>query len=399
MSTSGTATIRSMHDAAPGWPPYVALVAVWLATRGVAVVTTDMTPWMLNDLHIYQSWLTALRHFAFPSGDPTWQYPPGIGPVFVATDLLPIPFTWAFTLVMLAFDAAILAALMAAHARRPEASWRGIWLWAVAGIVVGPIMVTRFDLVPTLFAVLSVLLVGRPAMSGVSAGMGFMVKLWPALMLLSLPRAGARRGIVAFAVTVVTVATLFAVAFDGSLSFIGNQRARGLQVESVGALPYVVYSWLGHAVAFGLEYGSIQVLMNGTEIVGALMTVLGLAALALIAWWRLSGRLESVPAGDVALTLMLVSVASSRVYSPQFNVWLVGMASVALLSRATRLGLVALLVVAVSIVTQVVYPWSATELVTGDTRGVGAQTVRIVGLLAATGLALWRIRARRPAGV
>ena len=258
-------------------------------------------------------------------------------------------------------------------------------------------MVTRFDLVPTLFAVLSVLLVARPAWSGLSAGMGFLVKLWPALMLLSLPRPATRRGVVAFVATVVAVLGLFLIVFDGSLSFVGNQRARGLQVESVGALPYVVSSWLGNDVSFGLQYGSIQVLMSGTEAVGALLTALGLVLFAAIAWWRLSGRLEHVAPGDVALTVMLISVASSRVYSPQFNVWLVGIASVALVTRATRLGVVALLVVGVSLMTQVVYPWSATELVTGDIRGVGAQFARIVGLLAATGIAVWRIRGRRPA--
>ncbi len=377
------------------WAAYAAVGALWLLTRGFAIATTDMTPWMLHDLDVYQGWLPALRSLAFPAADPMWQYPPGIAPVFLAAGALPWSYVWSFTLVLLAFDLAIMAALLVAHARRADASWRGVWLWACAGIVVGPIMVTRFDLVPTLFAVLSVLLVSRPALSGISAAAGFMVKLWPAFMLLALPRPATRRGVAAFAIAVIAITAGYLLLFDGSLSFVGNQRSRGLQVESVGALPYVVYSWWQGNVAFGLEYGSIQVLMSGTEAVGAAATAIGLAVLAVIAWWRLSGRLEKVPAGDVALAVMLVSVSSSRVYSPQFNVWLIGLASVAVVSRATRMGVVALLLIAVSVTTQVVYPWSATELVTGELRGVGAQVVRIACLLAATGIALWRVLAPR----
>ncbi len=394
-STTWSMPVRA--GAGKPWSAYAAVGAVWLLTRGIAVATTDMTPWMLHDLDVYQGWLPALRSLVFPAMDPMWQYPPGIAPVLLAAGAMPWGYAWSFTLVLLVFDIAILAALVVAHAGRADASWRGVWLWACAGVVVGPIMVTRFDLVPTLFAVLSVLLVGRPALSGVSAAAGFMVKLWPGFMLLALPRASTRRGILAFAIAVLAITASCLLVFDGSLSFIGNQRARGLQVESVGALPYIVYSWWDHKVAFGLEYGSVQVLMNGTEVAGAIVTAIGLAAFAVIAWWRLSGRLESVPAGDVALAIMLVSVASSRVYSPQFNVWLVGLASVALLDRATRMGTVALLLIGVCVTTQVVYPWSATELVTGDLRGVGAQSLRIACLLAATGIAVWRIRARRVA--
>ncbi len=77
--------------------------------------------------------------------------------------------------------------------------------------------------------------------------------------------------------------------------------------------------------------------MGGAETVGLALTVIGLALFALIAWWRLSGRLESVPPGDVALAVMLVSVATSRVYSPQFNVWLIGITAVMLLDPRSRL--------------------------------------------------------------
>jgi hypothetical protein len=338
----------------PGWPASAALAVVWLTTRVIAVVSVDLTPWMLNDLEIYEGWLPVLGAGSFPSDDPTWQYPPGIGPFFLATGVPAIDYRWAFTLGILLVDAALMALLLWARHRRPASSWLGPWLWAMAGVVVGSIMVVRFDVVPTLFAVVAILVVAHPARTGVAAALGLTVKVWPALMLFVVPRRGLPKAVIAFAVTVIVVLGGFALLTDGSLSFLANQQARGLQVESVGALPYEVFSVVGGDVAFGLQYGSIQVLMAGAEAVGLALTVIGLALFALLAWWRLSGRLDDVPPGDVALAVMLVSVATSRVYSPQFNVWLVGVTAVMLLDPATRQRKAALLVVIVSVLTQVV---------------------------------------------
>jgi hypothetical protein len=303
----------------PSWPVYAAFAVLWLGTRAFAIASIDMTPWMLHDLEVYQSWLPQLQSLTFPVGDPTWQYPPGAGLVLLMASVGTIDLRWSFTLAILALDAAILTVLMVAHARQRNTSWRGVALWAAAAAVVGPIMMTRFDVAPTLFAVAAIVLASRPAWSGALSAIGAVVKVWPALMILSLPRRDAKRGIVAFVVAGVLLLLVFALLFDNSLSFLGNQRDRGLQVESTGALPYLLYSLLGGHVEFGLSYGSIQVLMNGAELVGTAVTIVGFAALGLIAWWRWRGRLDEVSPGDVALTAVLVSLATSRVYSPQFN--------------------------------------------------------------------------------
>ena len=382
---------------AADWTSFALVALAWVSTRAMAVVSVDMTPWMLNDLEIYLSWVPGLRTGDFPASDPTWQYPPGIGPLFVAAGSLGIDFRWGFTLVILAVDAALMAMLLIARARRPAASMRGPWLWAAAGLVVGPIMVTRFDVVPTAFAVLAVLLVARPALSGAAAALGAATKVWPAFMLIVLPRRQLPRGIVGFAASgAILIATALVLGRD-SLSFLSNQQSRGLQVESVGALPYAAWSLLGHDVAFRYRYGSIQVDMAGAETVGLGVTVIGVIILGGLLLARLAGRLEHAAPGDVALAVMLVSVATSRVYSPQFNVWLVGLAAVALLDPRSRMRTVAIVVVAVSVLTQVVYPWSATQLVSGDAVTITVQALRIVGLLGAATLSVAAILRRERA--
>ena len=378
----------------PDWSVYALVAITWVATRVMAVVSVDMTPWMLNDLEIYLSWVPGLQSGVFPTGDPTWQYPPGIGPLFVLSDSLGVEFRWGFTLVILAVDAALMGMLLVARARRSTASMRGPWLWAAAGLVVGPIMVTRFDVVPTALAVLAVLLVARPILSGAAAALGAATKVWPAFMLIVLPRRSLPRGLLGFVITGATLLVAALVLGRDALSFLSNQQSRGLQVESVGALPYEVWSLLGNEVSFRYQYGSIQVDMAGAETVGLVVTVVGVLLLGGLLVARLAGRLEAAAPGDVALTVMLVSVATSRVYSPQFNVWLVGLAAVALLDSRTRLRAVVAIVVVVSVLTQVVYPWSATQLVSGDAFTIAVQALRIVGLILAAALGLRAILPR-----
>ena len=383
---------------APDWSVYALVAITWVATRVMAVVSVDMTPWMLNDLEIYLSWVPGLQSGVFPTGDPTWQYPPGIGPLFVLSDSLGVEFRWGFTLVILAVDAALMGMLLVARARRSTASMRGPWLWAAAGLVVGPIMVTRFDVVPTALAALAVLLVARPILSGAAAALGAATKVWPAFMLIVLPRRSLPRGLLGFVITGATLLVAALVLGRDALSFLSNQQSRGLQVESVGALPYEVWSLLGNEVSFRYQYGSIQVDMAGAETVGLVVTVVGVLLLGGLLVARLAGRLEAAAPGDVALTVMLVSVATSRVYSPQFNVWLVGLAAVALLDSRTRLRAVVAIVVVVSVLTQVVYPWSATQLVSGDAFTIAVQALRIVGLILAAALGL-RAILQRPTAV
>lgn len=367
---------------------YAALAVAWLATRAYAVLSVDLTPWILNDIDIYRDWAPGLAGGAFPVGDPAWQYPPGIAPVFVLSDSLLVDYRWGFTLVILAVDALLMGALLLAHARRQQASWRGPWLWALAGVVVGPIMMVRFDVVPTTLAGIAVLLAAQPARAGAMAALGALTKVWPALVLLALPRRSLPRALLAAGVTIALVGLAFLVLTDDPLSFLGNQRDRGLQMESVGALPYEWWDLLGGDVEYDLQYGSVQVIMSAASLVGTIVTGIGLLLLAVVAWARLTGRLEAARPGDVALTVMLVSVATSRVYSPQFNVWLVGLAAVAVLDPLSRLRRVTAIVIALSLVTQVVYPWLGTQLREGEVLAIAVQSVRITLLLVALALSL-----------
>lgn len=366
----------------------VLVLLAWLATRALATASVGALPRVLDDVDIYRGWLGSLTTGVFPMDDSKWQYPPGVGPLLVAPDWLPVPYPVSFAALCLAFDLAIMVALLVAHARRPRPSTFGLWLWAAAGLLIGPLLVTRFDVVPAFFAVAAVLLVARPAWSGAAAAAGFLLKLWPALMLLALPRTRTMRATLVFLVVTLALLALISIPFDGALSFLGNQRSRGLQVESTGALPYWLFALVGGRIATGLDYGSMQIDMAGAEIVGTVVTVAGLVVLFVIGWWRMTGRLDRVSAGDTALALVLVMVVGSRVYSPQYNIWVLAIAATATIGAQSRVRGVAWILVGVSICSQVVYPLFPTNFTDGEAWIVLVQALRIGGLLAATVLAV-----------
>ena len=367
--------------------------ATWILTRALmlgalaGLVAYPDGPSILNDVKLYSEWSELLATGRFPIGDEMWQYPPGAGVVFAIADFIPpTPLVGMVVLLLLA-DVTILLVLLIVGRRRGR--WQPAWVWVASGLLIGPILLARFDVVPTVFAVLAVLWASKPYLSGAASSIGTLLKLWPGLMLLALPRRSLIRGGVGFIVTTLVAMGAIAVWSSGAVSFLGGQRDRGLQVESVGALPYLVMNAFGGHVNTVFRYGSREIDMPGANTVGLVISLGGLILIAALAVLRLMGRLEELPAGDIALTALLVSVATSRVLSPQYAVWIAGVVAIALMDPVTRLRKSMWLLVPTAVSAQLIYPWAYDGMLHGDWFAVTLQTVRILTLVAATGYALY----------
>lgn len=372
-----------------------ALIAAWVASRALLVGTlTGLVPYpdgpsILNDVKLYAEWSSLLVTGRFPIGDDMWQYPPGAGVVFAIAALLGSNPVAAFALIALACDLATLAVLAVAGRRR-RVGLGAAWAWVIGAVLVGPVWLARFDVVPTLAAVVALVLIARPVASGAAAAAGTLLKLWPGIMLIALPRRSIPRGLLGFALMSAAILAGVMLWSTGGVSFLGEQGARGLQVESVGALPFMVWNVVSE-VPTEFRFGAMEVDVPVTIPLGLAITLAGFAVLAVLGVLRLLGRLESSSPADVALVALLVSIVTSRVLSPQYDVWIVGVAAVTLLDPASRLRTVVWLLVPALIVTQVIYPFAYGSFLIGDWWAVLLQVVRIAFLLAATGLGLWVI--------
>lgn len=387
----------------------VVVVLAWLLTRGWALAAgRGYLPYpapeaTLSDISLYLYWAPGLAAGTFPD-DVMWQYPPGAGPILALLSPLTgagLDSVTAFALLMLPADLLLLVLLIAVGPRR-GAGWDGMlpaWLWVLAGPVIGPIMFGRFDLVPALLAAAGVIALGgttpRPGWAGALFGLGALVKVWPAFLLLAVPKRNWPQAVLGAVIAGGTGTLVIAAAYGGIGGFLGNQAARGLQVESVAALPFVIARAQGAPVEFPYQYGALEVSSPGTgpaALLATLVLIVGLGGLLLAG---ATGRLAGVPVGDTALLVTLIAVVGSRVYSPQFMVWLCALAATAALDRRTLLAGPMVLVGACAGATQMVYPWLYGPLLDGQMTGVAVQATRVGLLLAAT---IWAVAAVARAG-
>ncbi len=370
----------------------VALIVAWVLSRLLILGTlTGLVPYpdgpsVINDVKLYAEWSSLLVTGRFPIGDDMWQYPPGAGIVFAIAALMGSNPVAAFVIIALACDLAALI-ILAVAGRRRGVGLDAAWAWVIGALLVGPVWLARFDVVPTLAAVVALVLVARPVWSGAAAAAGALLKVWPGLMLIALPRRSLPRGILGFVVMSAAILGAVLLWSTGGVSFLGEQGARGLQVESVGALPFMVWNVFTE-VPTEFRFGAMEVDVSATIPLGLAITLAGFAVLGVLGVLRLLGRLETLAPADVALVALLVSMVTSRVLSPQYSVWVVGVVAVTFLDPRSRMRTVVWLLVPSILVTQVLYPYGYGSFLNGDWWAVAIQVIRIVLLVAATGLGL-----------
>ncbi|MGW7367235.1 glycosyltransferase 87 family protein [Streptomyces sp. NPDC054841] len=378
-------------------------VAVWVLTRTVLLL------WVLKVLYvtgpdvtsdvtvIYQGWYEVLRTGTYPMDDVTWQYPPAAALAILSPALLPfLGYVSAFFVLALVCDAVVSGLLLYAG-RRPGKSPKGIWVWVAGVPLLGPTAYARYDLMVTAVAVAALLAAARrPGLAGALAGFGALLKVWPVLLL-----AGMRRGRswAAAAVTGTGLLLAFAVTMPGALAFLGFQRDRGTEIESLGALVFHVarhFGWDGQVL---LNYGSVEFLGPYVPLVSAAALGLTLLALGWMVVWRLrAGEFTASTPADAAFTAVLLFTTTSRVISPQYMVWLVGLAAVCLVFRSSRMAPPACLVLAATGVTFLEFPIWFAEVVASDPPGVALLAVRNGLLVTATVLACRRLWTSTVAG-
>ncbi|MFD0169372.1 hypothetical protein ACFVJH_35380 [Streptomyces decoyicus] len=174
--------------------------------------------------------------------------------------------------------------------------------------------------------------------------------------------------------------------------------AAALAILSPGLLPFLDYApafftlILVTDAAALLHYGSLEFLGPGVPFVSTLALTLSLGAVGWLFLWRVRAR-EFGPATlcDAAFTATLLFTTTSRVISPQYMLWLVGLAAVCVTVRASRQALPAVLVLLATGVTLLEFPVWFADVVASEPRGVALLVVRNGLLVAASLLACRRL--------
>lgn len=355
-------------------------------------------------LLVYPSWVQQGEAGEWLGIDVPWVYPlVAWAPILVSNVLgtEALPLVWM--LVVTALDAVAFHLLLGVP-RGPVLAWT----WLALQLALGPVALARIDTVAVAVSIIGVAVLrrGKPGLAAAAFTAAAWMKVWPGVLYLALLIARRERLRVLAAGAIVSAAVLAIAALLGSehvLSFLTQQEDRGLQIEAVAATPYM---WIvggddAH-VYFDREIWTFQVDSDGVGTVAALATpvlvgaVVLLCTIGVLAVRRSHGREAIV---WLAVALVAALIVTNKVGSPQFVLWLTVPALLLAELGARRHWIGVGAVVAVSVATQLQFPWTYDWLVVGHPAAVALLTVRNllhVGILVGAVWMLLRAARRGP---
>jgi Glycosyltransferase family 87 len=316
-----------------------ATAAAVVCALHLAVFTPTIGDWSLVLLNDFAPQAQAIKDGDLPYRDQQIEYPPLSVPVLIApiyVDDSTQGFVDGFMWEMLAFDLAmiVLIAFGLLGDERRVLSALGIYTVGVvilsdvvldnSLIDIGPLILTRFDLVPALLVLGAVFARdrGRSATWSVLLSLGVAVKAFPLFLYPALLRGerNLRRVIVAGAIPLLLCAAAVLVMGDEFGSAISYHTQRALQVESLAASPFeIAHVWGSSGVTTGVGHGGFEIHASGTTAARWISVILGAIGYLWLVWagWRSkASNLQLVTA------LLTVLVVFAPVLSPQFLLWI-----------------------------------------------------------------------------
>jgi uncharacterized membrane protein len=365
-----------------------------------------------RDVHVYQGYAESFLHGALPYRDVFVEYPPGAFAVFMPPTAFGASHYNAAFKALMALCGALTILLVALVLVELGVSRLRVFaaagLLALAPVALGPISLNTYDAWPALLSVLALLLLlrDRVLLAAGTLGLAVTAKVYP-LVLVPLAgiyvwrRVGPRRTAAALGALLVVAAAVVVpfAAYDahGVASSFRSQAERGLQVESLGASLLLAADRLGLYEARVVETTGVA----GRNLAGSFPDAISvvtvcLEALAVLAVWALYARVRDHRARLPLAFAAAVSgfLALTKVFSPQYLVWLVPVV-------VTAGGWIAVLLTAIALVLAQVWffhyhalfrlGWPTWLLLARDLLVLGLFLV-LAGGLAGGQLRRWKIR-------
>lgn len=374
------------------------LVAVG-AVIGIASWTYGF--FAVTDIGYYRAVAERLALGLRPYRDFPLEYPPLALVLLALPQRLRVFYPNGFAAEMFLWGAA--TAVFVSLCSAPNRSWAGRLAaplaYALGVVACGAVLANRYDVAVafTISAALWALARRRHGAAAAMLGLGFALKLTPALLLPLVLVTARRRWSAAMAFGIAG-----AIPF---LPFLGAPHLiqaflyhahRPLQFESVLATPFLLAHLVGLAqVQIATTYGSQTVVAPGADLAAQVSGVLQVGALGLT-YWVVSRRRALARPEDLALAalgVLLAFVTFGKVLSPQFLIWILPAAALTAVAHP----IVAASCIAVLGLTQVEFPGLFRDLLELEPLAIGIVATRNAALVVTWGLslgALWRLPAQ-----
>jgi hypothetical protein len=332
------------------WDAYLTAFAIigfslaWVALLALIEARVYGRPDAVVDVALYQKYAQTMVSGLLPYRDFAFEYPP----LALVPILLPVLlgggvtedttyrqlFALAISAIGMVTVIVTMWSIVALRRSRRDTAVAAVVL-AASPLLLGPLMVGRYDLWPALFAAATIWLLatGRPRWAAVALGLGVLAKVYPVVLapfaIVYLWRVAGRREAAWFtaitgAVVAIGLAPFLLLAPDGIIDALTRAFRRPIQVESLAAaLLYAREVVTGERVRLIHTFDSYNLRGPDAELVGGVQSIaLGIVLLTTL-WLFFRGRPSLdrlVLACAVALTAW---VAFGRVFSPQYLIWLI----------------------------------------------------------------------------
>ena len=316
-----------------------ATAAALICAFHLAVFVPTIGDWSSILVNDFAPQAQAIKGGDLPYRDQGIEYPPLSVPVLIAPIYLDDStqgFVDGFMWEMLAFDLAIVVLIAFALPGDTRRVLSALGIYTVGVVILsdavldpslidtGPLVLSRFDIVPALFVLAAVLARdrGRSATWSGLLSIGVAIKAFPLFIYPALLRGerNLRRVVVAGAIPLLLCVAAVIVMGDEFGSAITYHTDRALQVEALAASPFEVAHALGSSgVATVTGHGGFELSASGADAARWLSVAIGAIGYLVLVWagWR-----SEVSNLKLATALVTVLVVFAPVLSPQFLLWI-----------------------------------------------------------------------------
>ena len=376
----------------------------WALGYGAALLLPLAVPWhgRWDDVGLYAAWGAKLMAHAVPYLDFAVEYPPGaLGALLLPAALAHCggPFQLYFVLWAWAIDGA-----QRLWAFPPAARTLGRqWLYTALQLPLYAVFFKRLDVfAAALTTVALTALVRRPRAWAPWAWLagGVLIKLYPLVLAAPMALYAWRRGLswAALCGRLVYLGGLLAgvlaaaAAWAGpqSLDWVGYHEGRGLQVTSSYVACHLLAGGIGQTLPAAMRFGALEIDAPWAAAAARLAPKLMVLGQVLTLALMLPRAKSALGLYRTALAQTAMLIATAKVLSPQYIVWLLPLGVLALgpKGRADRILLALLL--GLSITTSMLYP-GETILLAGQAK----RQLALIGRCALLG-GLWAYLVARP---
>ena len=362
---------------------------LWLIYTGLRSPSTPMG----DILFAYQPWVQFMIDSQKLLGvNVDWVYPyPAMIPMWASALINPNDFQAGWLTIITGLNLLLVAMIANFGKQNSETPLRfsAAWFWIFFLVVLGPVSISRVDSFSVIIALLGVMALVNRKLNASTAwfAVGAAIKIWPAALLVSAMAASKYRLRILIAAAT-TAAVIVVVGFllganMSMLSFLTNQSDRGIQIESPIAGFFLWAGVLGlsnNEIYYDTVMLTFQVAGDGVNLVSSLMTAAMAVAIGITAFlaWRAAraGASYRVIMPIAVLTATLDLIVFNKVGSPQFVTWLAVPVILGILFSAQNWRLPLFSVIAIALLTNLVYPVFYQDLLQLNPSALALVTVR-----------------------